>query len=98
MTANFRATATLSLRSPLRFASLMSQALRADHFSMRCRSGSSTQNDAVARQLFGGDYILDLQTHVPTLGKDLEQSARDQTETRNCQTCRQHPAPASTIS
>ena len=32
MTASFRATATLALRSPLRFASLMPQALSADHF------------------------------------------------------------------
>ena len=32
MTASFRATATLALRNPLRFASLMPQALSADHF------------------------------------------------------------------
>src|SRR6185436_19502636 len=38
MTASFRATATLALRSPLRFASLMPQALSADHFSMRVSS------------------------------------------------------------
>ena len=35
MTASFRATATLALRSPLRFASRMPQALSADHFATR---------------------------------------------------------------
>src|SRR5260370_11969463 len=38
MTASFRATATLALRSPLRFASLMPQALSADHFATRVSS------------------------------------------------------------
>ena len=33
--------------------------------------------DPVARQLFGDYYIIDLRTHVPTLGKDVEQFARD---------------------
>jgi hypothetical protein len=38
MTASFRATATLALRSPLRFASRMPQALSADHFATRVSS------------------------------------------------------------
>jgi hypothetical protein len=38
MTASFRATATLALRSPLRVASLMPQALSADHFATRVSS------------------------------------------------------------
>jgi len=36
-----------------------------------------TRSDPVARQLFGDYYIIDLRTHVPTLGKDVEQFARD---------------------
>jgi hypothetical protein len=36
-----------------------------------------TRGDPVARQLFGDYYIIDLRTHVPTLGKDVEQFARD---------------------
>ena len=36
-----------------------------------------TRSDPVARQLFGEYYILDLRTHLPTLGKDVEQFARD---------------------
>jgi hypothetical protein len=36
-----------------------------------------TRNDPVARQLFGDYYIIDLRTHVPTLGKDVERFARD---------------------
>ena len=36
-----------------------------------------TRSDPVARQLFGDYYILDLRTHLPTLGKDVEQFARD---------------------
>jgi hypothetical protein len=36
-----------------------------------------TGNDPVARQLFGDYYILDLQTHIPILGKDVEKFARD---------------------
>jgi hypothetical protein len=35
MTASFRATATLALRSPIRFASGIPQALSVDHFAMR---------------------------------------------------------------
>src|SRR5271165_3041033 len=35
MTASFLATATLALRSPLRLASLIPQALSADHFGLR---------------------------------------------------------------
>src|SRR5215470_16172147 len=38
MTASFRATATLALRSPLRFARRMPQALSADHFATRVSS------------------------------------------------------------
>src|SRR5262249_20680984 len=38
MTASFRATATLALRSPLRFASRMPHALSADHFATRVSS------------------------------------------------------------
>src|SRR5215831_9112638 len=38
MTASFRATATLALRSPLRFASLTPQALSADHLATRVSS------------------------------------------------------------
>ena len=38
MTASFRATATLALRSPVRFATLMPQALSADHFATRVSS------------------------------------------------------------
>src|SRR6185436_1555835 len=38
ITASFRATATLALRSPLRFASLTPQALSADHFATRVSS------------------------------------------------------------
>jgi hypothetical protein len=38
MTASFRATATLALRSPVRFASRMPQALSADHFATRVSS------------------------------------------------------------
>src|ERR1700735_2956703 len=34
-TASFRATATLALRSPVRFATLMPQALSADHLATR---------------------------------------------------------------
>src|SRR5262245_7068804 len=37
-TASFRATATLALRSPLRFASRMPQALSVDHFATRVSS------------------------------------------------------------
>jgi hypothetical protein len=36
-----------------------------------------TRNDPVARQLFGDFYVIDLRTHVPTLGNDIEQFARD---------------------
>ena len=36
-----------------------------------------TRNDPIARQLFGDYYIVDLRTHVATLGKDVEQFARD---------------------
>ena len=36
-----------------------------------------TRNDPVARQLFGDYYILDLRTHIPTLGNDIENFARD---------------------
>jgi hypothetical protein len=36
-----------------------------------------TRSDPVARLLFGDCYILDLRTHIPTLGKDVEQFARD---------------------
>ncbi len=32
-----------------------------------------TRDDPVARQLFGDYYILDLRTHIPKLGKDVEQ-------------------------
>src|SRR5580704_14339227 len=35
MTASFRATATLALRNPLRFASQIPQALSVDHFATR---------------------------------------------------------------
>src|SRR5262249_39056 len=38
MTASFRATATLALRSPLRFASLTPQAFSTDHFATRVSS------------------------------------------------------------
>src|SRR5437588_630219 len=38
MTASFRATATLALRSPLRFASLTPQALSADHLAIQVRN------------------------------------------------------------
>ena len=36
-----------------------------------------TRDDPLARQLFGDYYILDLRTHIPTLGKDVERFARD---------------------
>ena len=36
-----------------------------------------TRNDPVARSLFGDYYIIDLRTHVPILGKDIEQLGRD---------------------
>jgi len=36
-----------------------------------------TRNDPVARRLFGDYYIIDLRTHVPILGKDIEQLGRD---------------------
>ncbi len=36
-----------------------------------------TRNDPVARRLFGDYYIIDLRTHVPTLGKDIEKLGRD---------------------
>src|SRR6201987_4365869 len=38
MTASFRATATLALRTPVRLASRMPQALSADHFATRVSS------------------------------------------------------------
>src|SRR5215510_7335545 len=38
MTASFRATATLALRNPHRFASRMPQALSVDHFATRVSS------------------------------------------------------------
>ena len=36
-----------------------------------------TRNAPLARSLFGDYYIIDLRTHVPTLGKDIEQLGRD---------------------
>jgi hypothetical protein len=36
-----------------------------------------TRDDPLARQLFGDYYILDVRTHIPTLGADIEKFARD---------------------
>ena len=36
-----------------------------------------TRSDPVARSLFGDYYIIDQRTHVPILGKDIEQLGRD---------------------
>jgi hypothetical protein len=36
-----------------------------------------TRNDPVARSIFGDYLIIDLRTHVPTLGRDIEQLGRD---------------------
>ena len=55
MTASFRATATLALRSPLRFARRMPQALSTDHFATRV---SSTLGGAVNVGLRGFFHLL----------------------------------------
>src|SRR5215813_6268849 len=44
MTASLRATATLAFRRPLRLASLMPQALSADHFGTRVSSTLAASN------------------------------------------------------
>jgi hypothetical protein len=36
-----------------------------------------TRDGPVARQLFGDYYTLDLRTHIPILGNDIEKFARD---------------------
>ena len=43
-----------------------------------------TRNDSVAGSLFGDYYIIDLRTHVPILGRDIEhQTGRRPTSNKN---------------